>query len=80
MPVATTQWRDSLGLSSAPRGQEPAQTDQGNAIYYADDCIGAVVNGVCHGTINPSIQPVAHCYETMINGQMFNGQCTGPQF
>jgi hypothetical protein len=69
------QWRDSLGLPSAPRGQERVQTEQGTAVYDADDCIGAVVNGVCHGTINPSIQPVARCYGTMINDQ-----CTGPMY
>jgi hypothetical protein len=69
------QWRDSLGLPSAPGGQERVQTEQGNAVYDADDCIGAVVNDVCHGTINPSIQPVAHCYGTMINDQ-----CTGPMY
>jgi hypothetical protein len=69
------QWVDSLDLPSAPRGQERVQLEQGNAVYEADDCIGAVVNGVCHGTINPSIQPVAHCYGTMINDR-----CTGPMY
>jgi hypothetical protein len=69
------QWVDSLDLPSAPRGQERVQTEQGNAVYDASDCIGAVVNGVCHGTINPSIQPLAHCYGTMINNQ-----CTGPMY
>ncbi|MNG20447.1 hypothetical protein D3C84_1047020 [compost metagenome] len=69
------QWRDSLGLPSAPAGHERVQTEQRNAVNDADGCIGAVVNGVCHGTINPSIQPVAHCYGTMISDQ-----CTGPLY
>jgi hypothetical protein len=69
------QWVDSLDLPPASADQEQVQLDQDNAVYDAGDCIGAVVNGVCHGTINPSIQPVARCYGTMINGQ-----CTGPMY
>jgi hypothetical protein len=69
------QWVDSLDLPSAKENQTRVQLEQGNAVYDAGDCIGAVVNGVCHGTINPSIQPMARCYGTMINGQ-----CTGPMY
>jgi len=49
----------------------------GQPVYRADDCIGAVVNGVCHGAISPrgQIEQPTRCY-----GQMLNGQCTGPQF
>ncbi|WP_330114364.1 hypothetical protein SA496_20175 [Pseudomonas sp. JS3066] len=62
----------------APNGQPvyqqaPALTPNGQPIYDASQCIGAVVNGVCHGSTMG--QPVARCYGTMINGQ-----CTGPQF
>jgi len=44
-------------------------------VYRADECIGAVVNGVCHGSViaPPDLKP--RCY-----GVMLNGQCTGPQF
>lgn len=47
----------------------------GTPVYSADECIGAIVNGECHGTILPktSVHPVCH-------GQMINGQCTGPMF
>jgi hypothetical protein len=37
-------------------------------------CIGAVVNGVCHGTPAPGAQIVT-CH-----GQMVGGVCTGPMF
>jgi hypothetical protein len=76
MPVATTcDGGTRLAYRVLQGGQERVQTEQGNAVYDADDCIGVVVNGVCHGTINPSIQPVAHCY-----GSMINDQCTGPMY
>ena len=78
------QWRDSLGL---PRQTTPTQQHEttsmqqqmqmqqyGQPVYREQDCIGAVVNGVCHGSIGAA-QPQATCY-----GQMLNGQCTGPQF
>jgi len=78
------QWVDSLDL---PRQTTPAQQQQvgamqqqmqmqqyGQPVYRAQDCIGAVVNGVCHGSTGAA-QPMATCY-----GQMLNGQCIGPQF
>jgi len=77
------QWRDSLDL---PRQTTPMQQQQtmqqqmqmqqqyGQPVYREQDCIGAVVNGVCHGSIGAA-QSQATCY-----GQMLNGQCTGPQF
>lgn len=47
----------------------------GQKVYRADECVGAVVNGVCHGSIIPKggYRPTCH-------GQMLNGQCTGPMF
>lgn len=68
-------WVDSLDLPPTSAAQKRVQLEQGNAVYDPGDCVGAVVNGVCHGTINPSIQPVARCYGTMINGQ-----CSGPMY
>jgi hypothetical protein len=74
------QWRDSLDF---PRQTTPTQQQEttsmqmqqyGQPVYRAQDCIGAVVNGVCHGSTGAA-QPQATCY-----GQMLNGQCTGPQF
>lgn len=55
----------------------PPSYDPSQPVYRASDCIGAVVNGVCHGAVTPDAQtrqPV-RCY-----GQVINGQCTGPQF
>jgi hypothetical protein len=46
----------------------------GQPVINSGDCIGAVVNGVCHGTPAPGA-PTATCY-----GQMLNGMCTGPMF
>jgi hypothetical protein len=77
------QWRDSLGLPSrATPTQQKMQQQQmqqmkqqyGEPVYRAEDCIGAVVNGVCHGSTGAA-QPRATCY-----GQMLNGQCTGPMY
>jgi hypothetical protein len=44
-------------------------------LYHASECIGAVVNGVCHGSVidaDPA-RPVCH-------GTWIGGQCTGPKF
>lgn len=48
---------------------------QGETVYPRSACIGAVVNGECHGSVLPSLSPPVRCY-----GQMLNGQCTGPEF
>lgn len=57
-----------------PAWQEPDPLP-GIPLYPEDDCIGAVVNGVCHGTIitPPDLQP--RCYGTFLNGE-----CIGPKF
>jgi hypothetical protein len=57
-------------------GPVPAvpQTKFGQPVISSGDCIGAVVNGVCHGTPAPGA-PVATCH-----GQMVAGVCTGPMF
>jgi hypothetical protein len=48
----------------------------GLAVYSPHECIGAVVNGQCYGSILPDYsRPHATCY-----GQMINGMCTGPMF
>jgi hypothetical protein len=46
----------------------------GQPVINSGDCIGAVVNGVCHGTQAPGA-PTVTCY-----GQMLNGIFTGPMF
>jgi hypothetical protein len=74
------QWRDSLELPRQTPATQQQQTtpmqmqmqqQYGQQVYRAQDCIGAVVNGVCHGSTGAA-QPQATCY-----GQMLNGQCTG---
>ena len=46
----------------------------GQTVYSPSECIGAVVMGVCHGSILPDYsRPHPSCY-----GQMLNGICTGP--
>lgn len=47
---------------------------QGQKVYRADECIGAIVNGVCHGSVIPK------GYTPTCYGTMLNGQCTGPMF
>lgn len=44
-------------------------------VYRQDECIGAIVNGVCHGSILPKSGYRPTCY-----GQMLSGRCTGPMF
>ena len=52
------------------------QTGQpGTPVYSSDECVGAIVNGVCHGSIIPKSAVPVRCYGTMINGQ-----CTGAMF
>jgi hypothetical protein len=73
------QWRNSIDLprQTTPIQQQqttPVQQQYGQPVYRTQDCIGAVVNGMCHGSTGAA-QPQATCY-----GQMLNGQCTGPQF
>lgn len=47
----------------------------GSKVYSSEECIGAVVNGVCHGSILPKPG-----YRKTCHGTMINGQCTGPMF
>ncbi|MFK0572225.1 hypothetical protein [Endozoicomonas sp.] len=59
--------------NSSARGA--TQPGYGSKVYRADECIGAIVNGVCHGSILPKSANHPTCH-----GQMINGQCTGPMF
>lgn len=69
--------RAGQALPSSPASPSgPARIpDSSVSVYRAEDCIGAVVNGVCNGTISPSAAQPKRCY-----GEMINGQCTGPMF
>ena len=61
--------------SSQPRTQEPVTQEGDRKVYDADECIGPVINGGCHGEILPkkSYHPTCH-------GEWVGGRCTGPQF
>jgi hypothetical protein len=62
----------SDGMSAGSGGPMPG----GQSVYSPNECIGAVVMGVCHGSILPDYsRPHPTCY-----GQMLNGVCTGPMF
>jgi hypothetical protein len=63
---------EAYGYSSPSQGQGAAQ---GQKAYRADECIGAVVDGRCHGAILPSGPPAKTCH-----GEWLGGQCTGPLF
>jgi hypothetical protein len=58
--------------NGAPRSN---QISNGHTVYSADECIGPVIMGVCHGSILPKGGHHETCY-----GAMLNGKCTGPQF
>ena len=57
------------------KGSSSIHNAQGTPVYSADECIGAIVNGQCHGSILPKRAVHPRCYGTMLNGQ-----CTGPMF
>lgn len=46
-----------------------------HTVYSPSECVGAVVNGICHGSILPNGGPHQVCH-----GEMLNGACTGPTF
>lgn len=67
----------SHGLISAGAGTGLGSPMMGGqTVYSSNECIGAVVNGQCYGSILPDYsRPHPTCY-----GQMLNGMCTGPMF
>jgi hypothetical protein len=75
--VMTEQHRHTLRIYGGGAGSPAAaapQTGFGQPVISSGDCIGAVVNGVCHGTPAPGAA-TATCH-----GQMVGGVCTGPMF
>lgn len=75
----TRQYLRSLGGGLVGGGRQPSYNygpSQGdNSVYSPDECIGAVVNGQCHGSVLPKAGYHETCY-----GEMIGGRCTGPQF
>lgn len=61
---------DDDGVYTGP----PSAGQNGVRVYAPSQCIGAVVNGECHGSIMGDSN-----YQTC-HGEMLNGQCTGPMF
>ena len=80
--VMTEQHRHTLliygggsGGGAAPVGPQTTLGGQfGQSVINSGDCIGAVVNGMCHGRAAPGA-PMATCH-----GEMIGGICTGPMF
>jgi hypothetical protein len=62
-------------LLALSRSSRYSNNGGGQTVYNANECIGAIVNGQCHGSIllNRAYHPTCH-------GQMINGTCTGPMF
>jgi hypothetical protein len=58
-----------------PVGAQKQPAQPGTPVYSANECIGAVVNGRCHGSVIDTQPMRPRCY-----GQMIGGQCTGPMF
>lgn len=85
-PVRQGPWPRQASRSSQPASVEetPPLGDRmsvpnfggGQTVYSQRECIGAVVNGQCYGSILPDYSRSHQtCY-----GQMLNGTCTGPMF
>lgn len=47
----------------------------GDVVYHESECVGAVVNGICHGSVMPEPRYHERCY-----GPMLAGECVGAQF
>lgn len=66
----------SEAAPSQPRVyEEPSGPAPDRRVYSPDQCIGAIVNGVCHGSIMPDGGNHPTCH-----GEMLGGICTGPMF
>ena len=76
-PTAQAMALDILlqGLSHVGNRNSGGYTSDGQTVYSADECIGPVIMGECHGSILPKSAYHPTCYGTMLNGQ-----CTGPMF
>jgi hypothetical protein len=70
---ATTQYKAGYVLGTIIRHRLAARA--GIPVYAPRECIGAVVNGVCHGSVIDTMPMRPRCYGTMIGGR-----CTGPMF
>jgi hypothetical protein len=74
-PGASITVEQPTDFASPPPSPGFGGTPQfGQSVINSENCIGAVVNGVCHGMAAPGA-PMATCY-----GQMIGGVCTGPMF
>lgn len=62
------------GMRTAPASNS-YEYENGTKVYSADECIGPIIMGECHGSILPN-----KAYSPTCHGQMLNGQCTGPMF
>lgn len=77
----TEQYKATRAANDHSHVTGGAAGSEGTPMIPASECIGAVVNGVCHGTPSPDAQirsqtgQLPRCHGTMVSGQ-----CTGPVF
>jgi hypothetical protein len=70
-----TEYAKAYKAMSALEPVDTVAPQAGQTVYRADECVGAVVNSVCHGTIIPKSATHPTCH-----GEMIGGKCTGPLF
>lgn len=65
--------------AAVPRVSQPAPIQEhvarGSKVYSAEECIGPVIMGKCHGSILPN-----GGYHPTCHGTWLAGRCTGPMF
>ena len=74
-PITGSSYSRSQSITAVPQPPLRSQAPTGQKVYDANECIGPVIMGRCHGTILPKKAYHPTCY-----GSWLNGQCTGPMF
>jgi hypothetical protein len=72
---AGSSGRPAPAAQHEPAAQVQAAQSPDGKVYSAEECIGPVIMGVCHGTILPRQAYHPTCY-----GAWLDGACTGPMF
>lgn len=62
-------------INASDLGTSQSNVSARNTVYGADECIGPIVAGKCHGQIVDK-----GGYHKTCHGEWLNGQCTGPMF
>ncbi|MXZ13025.1 MAG: hypothetical protein F4Y78_03300 [Candidatus Dadabacteria bacterium] len=75
-PFSYAEAWDSYGSDSWDSYDSELEDDRpGFPVYEESECIGPVINGVCHGGVIDTNPMRERCY-----GDWLMGECTGPQF